>query len=263
MARVALTYNLIHENEIGDQPVDRIAELDSPQTVDAVRAAIESGGHTVLLIEADENAFRKFRDARWEIDIVFNIAEGLRGESRESHIPAMLEMLGIPYVGSGPLTLAACLDKEHTKKILAFHGIPYPAYQVFITGSETLDPELKFPLITKLACEGSSMGLTYDSVTENAKDTHEQVNGLMKKYGGPVIVEEFKSGREFGIPVIGNELPETLPVIEYKFHGEKPITIFVPDNELGFFKEKNYRILEYALRRTGCIPLYTPVSLKS
>ena len=104
--KVALTFNLIHEDKVYDGPIDRIAEFDSEETIQAVREGIESGGHKVLLIEADEHATEKLYANKKNIDIVFNIAEGLNGEARESHIPATLDMLQIPYTGSGPLTLA-------------------------------------------------------------------------------------------------------------------------------------------------------------
>jgi len=92
--------------------------------------------------------------------MVFNITEGLHGESRESHIPCFLEMLGIPYTGSGPLTLSVCLDKVRTKEVLLSYGIPTANYQVFETHKDKIKRGLKFPLIVKLAGEGSSMGLS-------------------------------------------------------------------------------------------------------
>ena len=106
---------------------DFYAEWDTFETIDAVRVALVELHH-VILIEADEDAYTKLSAER--PDIVFNIAEGLHGVSREAQIPAMLEMLQIPYTGSNPLTLAICLDKARAKEILAFHQTPTPKFTV-------------------------------------------------------------------------------------------------------------------------------------
>ena len=145
MARVALVYNLIHPHMLHGSPLDHIAEYDSQETIFALSAALEAGGHEVISLEADESIVEKLRLARPQI--VFNIAEGVRGESRESHVPAICEMLGLPYTGSGPLTLALCLNKARTKEILAFHHIPTAPFQVFRSSEEALDSNLCFPLI--------------------------------------------------------------------------------------------------------------------
>ncbi|MBN1700217.1 MAG: hypothetical protein JW881_22085 [Spirochaetales bacterium] len=242
MAAVGLTYNLIHEDAIGDKPIDSIAEFDTGETIDALVNALKEGGHSVIPIEADEGVVETIKRHRKHLDIVFNIAEGIRGESRESHVPAILEMLGIPYVGSGPLTLAICLSKVRTKEILLSYGIPTPAYQVFRSGRDSLVRNLRFPLIAKLSNEGSSMGLSYASVVDNEKELRKQVASLLDIYREPVLVEEFIEGREFGIPIIGNTPPVCLPLIEFHFHGERSITIFVPDKPLDIFSERQYEI---------------------
>ncbi|MBN2535495.1 MAG: ATP-grasp domain-containing protein [Spirochaetales bacterium] len=241
MANVALLYNLIHEEhmEKSDKPIDFIAEYDTHETVDAVKTALEAGGHDVILIEADENAYYHLHRQRNSIDMVFNIAEGIGGESRESEVPVMCEMLGIPYTGSGPLTLALCLDKARTKEILMYHQIPTPRFRIYHNTAALTDMPLEFPLIVKLAAEGSSMGLTYDSVVDNYTDLKVQVNLLLEKYKRPVIVEEFIEGREFGIPLIGNDPPITLPIMEFIFHGKKSISLFIPDKPFDIYKKRN------------------------
>lgn len=246
MAIVALLFNLIHEENIEkeDKPTDFIAEYDTHETVNAVKTALEAGGHTVILIEADENVYYHLHQQKNKIDIVFNIAEGIGGESRESEVPIICEMLGIPYTGSGPLTLALCLDKARTKEILMYHHIPTPRFRVYNDTEFIPDSTMQFPLITKLAAEGSSMGLTYDSVVDNEKDLKQQVNLLLKTYKRPVIVEEFIEGREFGIPLIGNNPPLTLPIMEFIFHGKKSISLFIPDKPFDIYKKRNQPIPE-------------------
>lgn len=210
------------------EPLDRTAELDCAQTIAALSDAISCLGHEVVLIEADEDAYERLRGSG--VDLVFNIAEGIRGEDREAQIPAMLEMLGIPYTGSGPLTMAVCLNKARTKEILFWHGVPTPAFQVWSHAEESLSDVLNFPLIVKLLHEGSSMGLSYDSVVESEEALRRRVGYVNETYSQPALVEEFVEGREFTVPVTGNSPARVLPAIEVMFRGPRPITLFQPDD---------------------------------
>lgn len=230
--KVALIYNLIRPELVESGKVDCIAELDSEETIKALEEALTACGHTPVLIEATGDIFETLRARRKEIDIVFNIAEGTHGESRESHIPCFLEMLGIPYTGSGPLALSVCLNKVRTKEVLLSHGIPTADYQVFETLDGRMKRGLKFPLIVKLIGEGSSMGLSEKSVVYNAAQLHRQVKHLMEEYGKGVFAEEFKGGREFTMPVIGNDSPRTLPIVEaiHSPTASAPIVKFSPDS---------------------------------
>ena len=210
------------------EPLDKTAELDCTQTIHVLRDAIAYHGYEVVLIEADEGAYERLRASG--VDLVFNIAEGIRGEDREAQIPAMLEMLGIPYTGSGPLSLALCLHKAKTKELLSWHGIPTPAFQVWHRLDEPLSDTLAYPLIVKLLHEGSSMGLSYESVVETDDALRRQVRYLRATYQQPVLVEQFVEGREFTVPIIGNAPARALPVIEVLFKGPCPITLFQPDD---------------------------------
>ncbi len=228
MVRVALTYNLIRINMLKNGPLDRLAEYDSPETIAALADALRAGGHEVIPLEADECIAEKLKATRPQI--VFNIAEGLRGESRESHVPAICEMLGLPYTGSGPLTLALCLNKARTKEILTLYGISTPPFQVFRSPHQELNTPLRFPLIVKLLHEGSSMGLSERSVVDDEAALRDQVAYLIRTYGEPVLVEEFIAGREFTVGVLGgNGQPWVLPIIEIKFNRPRGIVLFEPD----------------------------------
>jgi len=211
-------------------PLDRTAEFDGPYTVATLQEALAVHGHAVTLIEANEEAYERLRASG--VDLVFNVAEGTRGADREAQIPAMLEMLGMPYTGSGPLSLALCLHKGKTKEILSYHGIPTPTFQILQHPHEPLSEALAFPLIVKLLHEGSSMGLSYDSIVDTPQALVARALYLMQMYGQPVLVEQFIDGREFTVPILGNAPARALPVIEVLFHGPRNITLFQPDDDV-------------------------------
>lgn len=153
-----------------------------------------------------------------DIDVAFNLSTGIRGESRQSQIPAILEMLGIPYIGSGILAHSLALNKAAAKKIFTYHNVSTPAFQVFDTGKEKLDSGLVFPLIVKPACEGSGFGIHKDSVVYSEEALFKKVRELLKLYQPPAIAEEFIEGREFTVGIIGNGENKTiLPVMEIDF----------------------------------------------
>ncbi|MEW5843331.1 MAG: D-alanine--D-alanine ligase [Bacteroidota bacterium] len=168
------------------------------------------------MIEADENAFEKFRATK--ADIVFNVAECANGTSREAQIPAMLDMLKIPYTGSDPLTLATCLDKARTKEILAYHKIPTAKF-LFVELIADLERfDLNFPVMIKPVAEGSSKGIFNSSLVYNLNDLTEKLTTSFVTYKQPFLIEEFLPGREFTVAILGNCLEtEVLPIVEINF----------------------------------------------
>jgi D-alanine-D-alanine ligase len=148
-------------------------------------------------------------------DIVFNFAEGLMGVNRESHIPAMLEMLQLPYSGSDPLTLGICLDKSRAKEILSYYKVPNARFLVANQIQDIKKADFGFPLIVKPISEGSSKGIFSSSLVKNAKELEEEVKRILLSYNQPALIEEFLPGREFTVAVLGNgDEAEILPIIE-------------------------------------------------
>ncbi len=213
--KVALTCNTLppdYSRESGD---DTFAEFDAPSTISAIRTALLNRCDEVEVVEADEDAYERLR--RGNFDFAFNIAEGVRGEAREAQIPAMLEMLGIPYSGSGVTTLAITLDKRRTKEVLEANGIRTPRFQL-LSRANDLRSDLKFPLFLKPNGEGSSRGITAKSLVSSKEELEETVSEMAAAYRQPVLVEEYLTGREFTVGLVGNP-PEVLPIVEVSFEG--------------------------------------------
>ncbi len=240
--KVALVFNLKKDNEDGaslperDVSTDRgdgkqvavashdqaletrtdiYAEWDTKETIEAVRSAL-SERHDVTLIEADESSFERLRALRPEI--AFNIAEGFFGVSREAQMPAIFEMLGIPYTGSDPVTLGITLDKARTKEILSYHSISTPPFAVVEHLDQLSSLPPLFPAIVKPIHEGSSKGIFDSSVVRSSGELRAQVERVLFEYQQPALVEKFLTGREFTVAVFGNnEDLEVLPIVEMRF----------------------------------------------
>lgn len=191
-------------------------EYEPPHTIELVKHAIEAAGYEYLQVEADLTCFETLR--KMKPDLVFNRAEGIRGESRESHVPSFCEMLGIPYVGVGVMASAICLDKPTTKKILEFHGVKTAPFTVLLGEKDPIPSALRYPLILKPSHEGSSIGINEDNVVHDEKQLRGKLKQMLDAYSQPILAEEFIDGREFSVGFVGNhrggEKPRILPIFE-------------------------------------------------
>jgi D-alanine-D-alanine ligase len=194
---------------------DRYAEWDTKETIHAVRNALAEI-HDVTMVEADEHAYERLRTSK--PDIVFNIAEGMNGVSREAQIPAMLELLQIPYSGSDPLTLATCLDKSRAKEILSYYGVATPKFTVISDVSNLKEFAFPLPAMVKPLHEGSSKGIYNSSVARTKEDLTREITKILQAYEQPALVEEYLEGREFTVAMLGNgDNLVVLPIVEIKF----------------------------------------------
>lgn len=191
------------------------AEFDSQETITSIKKAMESVGHKVITIEANEEAYLKLYELKGKIDIVFNIAEGTYGDAREAQIPIFCDSLQIPYTHSSSLTHAVKLDKALSKKILIYHGIKTPKFQLMRNVDETLDSRLSFPLLLKPNAEGSSKGILNTNLVHNEKEFHSRLTWLLDSFHEAILAEEFLPGREFTVALLGNP-PRDLPIIEQR-----------------------------------------------
>src|SRR5580704_2346275 len=208
--RIGFTYNVKRIKEGDDE-----AEWDPPETIIAIANALARQGHIVVHLEATPDLPRVLAEA--DVDLIFNIAEGVEGRNREAQVPALCELLGIPYTGSDSATLAIALDKALGKKVLLQHDILTPKFCVMESHRERLSPDMKFPMIVKPNAEGSSKGIGSTSVVDNEEELRDKVKELIERYRQPALVEEYIAGREFTVGLLGDKRPRVLPPMEIKF----------------------------------------------
>jgi D-alanine-D-alanine ligase len=184
---------------------DHWNDLDSEETIQSILDALEAVGHRATFLEGDVTLYDNLRKVK--PDICFNICEGHFGDSREAQVPAILEMLRIPYTGSRVLTLALALDKPMTKRVLAYHKLPTPAFQTFERVNEPLDPDMEFPLFIKPSREGTGMGVSAESILRDEGQLRAQLRRIFERYDQPALVERFIEGREVTVGLVGNLTP--------------------------------------------------------
>jgi D-alanine-D-alanine ligase len=215
--RIGITYDLKTDlSNRSDLPDDFQEEFDSPATVEAIATVLRELGHSVeKLGDGRELLERLLADPP---DFVFNFAEGQGiGRCREARVPGVLEMLGIPYTGSDPLTLAATLDKYVAKRLVAATQVVVP-YGVVLDRNERGEVDadyfwlsrLTYPVIVKPAWEGSSKGIRGKCVVDTLPELYEAANSLYSAYGQPVLAEEYIEGDEWTVGVVGNNPPRVI-----------------------------------------------------
>ncbi len=205
--RVGLAYDLKQSVTLKNSaPEDALEEYDSPNTIEYIRKAIESAGHSTVKLGGGSEFLRNILGEK--VDIVFNISEG-RGthRSREAQVPSVLEMMDIPYTGSDPLCLAVALDKPLTKKLAAMDGVITPKW-VTISNQPELERvdwhNFPYPAIAKPAFEGSSIGVHATSLVESPQEAIDSIGKMLSDYQQPIMVEQFIDGDEITVGLVGN-----------------------------------------------------------
>jgi D-alanine-D-alanine ligase len=215
--RIGITYDLKADTDVSaDLPDDFQEEFDSPLTIESITQALRGLGHEVeALGDGREMLERLLHDPP---DFVFNIAEGHGiGRCREARVPAVLEMLGIAYTGSDPLTLAATLDKDCAKRLVQSMGVAVPRWTV-IEPNHDLNalaawPQLPYTAIVKPAWEGSSKGIRGKCVVDRVEELIEAVSAIRRDHRQPILVEEYIAGEELTVGIVGNDPPRILGIL--------------------------------------------------
>jgi D-alanine-D-alanine ligase len=200
--RIGFTYDLKDDYLALGYAEHEVAEFDSVATIDAIAGALTELGHEVERI-GHVRALAARLVAGWRCDLVFNIAEGVAGFGRESQVPALLEAYEIPYTFSDPLVCALTLHKGMAKHVARGCGVPTPAFELVTSAEEAAAVALPLPLFAKPVAEGSSKGVTGRSLVRSKAALLETCTELLEQYRQPVIVEEYLSGREFTVGILG------------------------------------------------------------
>lgn len=246
--RIALTHNL-RLSEAEEE-----AEFDSRETVELLAGAVERLGHRVERIEVSGPASRTVaRLEAFDPELVFNTAEGRRGRFREAFFPALFDELGMPYTGSDAWALAVTLDKQLTKLLLAQHGVVTPRWQYLERPEQLQARALRFPVMVKPNFEGSSKGITQDSVVEDPLRLEAAVAAMLARYPQGVLVEEFIAGRDVTVPFLEAVAPDRGGVLQ-------PVEYQVDEAVAG---RRRYAIYDYQLKTAldGAVSVRAPARL--
>jgi D-alanine-D-alanine ligase len=186
------------------------SKTDREQVMDALR----KNGHEAFLYElSGEKALLDL--AKNDADLVFNLAEAYEGDdSKEPHVAAFLDLLGVRYTGAGPQALFVAQDKALAKKLFSFHGIRTPNFASSYRGKIDHMDDLEFPLIVKPGWEDGSVGIDVGSVVKSVRELMERIELVQDRFDSPALIEEFIDGREIYVGVLGNGAPEALPPVE-------------------------------------------------
>ena len=234
--KVAVIYNKreVHPSDVINLFGPQTKERYNPKTVELVASSLEKGGHNVRVIEGNIDVAEQLQNFMPRViagerpGMVFNMAYGIQGQSRYTHVPAMLEMLGVPYVGSGPQAHAVALDKILAKIVFQQHGLPTPGFWFFSSPDDDMGG-VTYPVIVKPKMEAVSMGL---KIVHNQEDLRAAVKEVVENYQQQALVEEFIAGREFAVGLLGNGPDlEVLPVVEFDLEGD-PNTIQTQDDKM-------------------------------
>jgi D-alanine-D-alanine ligase len=200
--RIGIAYDLRDDYRAMGMSEEETAEFDALETIDAIDDVLSDMGYEVSRIGNVTALLTKLvAGERW--DAVFNFCEGIRGSAREAQVPSILDVYGIPYVFSDPLTMAVTLEKSTAKRIVRDHGVPTADFALIEKPADIAKVDLPFPLFLKPVAEGSGKGVNARSKVEDKKALSTVARDLLKKFKQPVLVETFLPGREFTVGITG------------------------------------------------------------
>jgi D-alanine-D-alanine ligase len=201
--RIALVYDLRDDYRALGFSEDDIAEFDSIDTIDHLAGALETLGCEAIRVGRGQVLAARFV-AGERFDLVFSIAEGVKGRAREAQVPALCELFDQPYLLSDPLTLAASLDKAIAKRLVRDAGVPTPAFAVAENSAAELGGWDAFPAFVKPLAEGTGKGCEAASLVQNREELEAAVTRVIERFRQPALVERYVGGREFTVGLVGN-----------------------------------------------------------
>lgn len=226
--RIAVCFNETPAAPARGESIDLLSEQGSKHEAEAVLEALHKLKHHAEIVPLEANIVDFISRVQGSpFDLVFNLCEGFWGDSsREMHIAALLDLLGVAYTGATPYCLALTQDKARAKDLFNAYRLPTPPYLLVRLGG--LRPKIKdlvYPLIVKPRFEDASLGITGDSIVTSEKALFKRIGYIHDKYRQDALVEEFIAGREFNVAIIGDRHPEVLPISEIRFDPSLPHAI--------------------------------------
>ncbi len=231
--KVAIVYNRESRNVVNLFGMPNKEKIGR-KTIDRVLGALREGGHQVKAIEGDKDLIARLEEFMPRVlkgerpGMVFNVSYGIQGQARYTHVPSILEMIGVPYIASGPLAHSLSLDKVVTKMILRQHGLPTPDFTV-LTQPDSPIPDLPYPLIVKPKNEAVSFGL---KIVHDEPELRAAAQVIFDEYRQPVLVERYVEGREINVGLLGNNPPQAFPPVELLFSEDGP-RIYTYEDKTG------------------------------
>jgi len=227
--RIGLIFELLDQQpRLPGQPADAHAEYETEATLRALESAVCSLGHLPLRLGAPEALLAQIGKADLPtLDVVWNIAEGRGSRNREAWAPILLEMAGVPCLGSDALTLSISLDKFWTRTLVERAGVPVARGCVMASAQDALEAELPapFPLFVKPRWEGTSKGIGPKSRVEDRESLAAAVDRVVRDYAQPALVEAFLPGAEYTVSLVGNRPPRALPVLQRALESQSRIGV--------------------------------------
>jgi D-alanine-D-alanine ligase len=239
--KIAVIYNRDSNNVINLFGIPN-QERYGKKTIGRIVNGLRKHDHQVKTFEGDKDLITNLEQFMPKVlkgerpGMAFNVSYGIQGQARYTHVPGILEMVGVPYVGSGPLAHSLALDKVVAKMIFLQNGIPTPPFAV-LTQPGFEEPRLPYPLIVKPKNEAVSMGI---QVVENERELRKATEEIFKKFAQPALVENFIEGREINVGLLGNNPPEAFPPFEIVFGSSGPAIYTIEDK-----RGKSGRKLQY------------------
>lgn len=255
--KIGLTYDLRDEYLAQGYGEEETAELDKPDTIDGIEEAIrELGFKTDRIGHVKSLMTRVLAGDRW--DLVFNIAEGIQGVTRESQVPAILEIYGIPYTFSDSLVLALSLNKTLTKRVLQTAGVNTPAFAEVRTGRDIEGVRLPYPLFAKPVAEGTGKGITNASRISSPDQLRKVCLKLLRTFHQPVLVETYLPGDEYTVGILGTGKDARVAgVMAVQYRGGT-------DAIYSYKTKKNYEdLVDYTLARPAVAKACGDLALKA
>ncbi|MFO7535491.1 MAG: D-alanine--D-alanine ligase [Kiritimatiellia bacterium] len=255
--KVGLTYDLRDEYLAQGYGEEETAELDKPDTIEGIESALRKLGFIVDRIGHVKSLMaRLLKGDRW--DIVFNIAEGIQGVTRESQVPALLEVYGIPYTFSDSLILALSLNKTLTKRVLQTAGVNTPAFAEVRAPADIAPIRLPYPLFAKPVAEGTGKGITNASRIADAGQLRKVCLKLLRTFRQPVLVETYLPGEEYTVGILGTGRDARVAgVMAVRYRGGT-------DAIYSYKTKKNYEdLVDYTLARPAAAKACGDLALKA